>query len=419
MSDEHRLGPYQLLKRLGIGGMAETWLAVHQSMIGVRKFVALKCILPAYNDVTGYIRLFYHEAGIALRLQHPNLLSTWSCVPIDGRHVMTMEYLRGITLYELLNRMKKAGQVMRYDIAVWIAVQILSGLEYLHTLSEEDGTPLHIIHRDVTPENIFLCFDGQCKLFDFGIAQTQDEDNDIQKGMIVGKPAYMSPEQCQSAPLDGRSDDYSLAIILYEMTTGIQLFERESDILTINALMNAQIIPPSTQIRDFPSLLSRIIMHALEREPARRYESSEAFANDLRMYLNVNGKTNAQPLLHNLIEEFFSEEIKANNDYLSRKKRSLDETAPSIDSIIAESKPIRDIPSTVSECIAISKLEQLTVPKVQIISGTPCTTESEHNITQEQSEISEKNITSMPKNVTQRMKKWIFGSSQSNEHSNH
>lgn len=338
-----RFGPYILLKRLGIGGMAEIWLAARQAAPGVRKLLALKCILPSYNDNPDFVRLFYHEAGIALRMQHPNIINTWDCSVIDGRHTMCMDYLHGVTLQELLERIHALNQPFKPEYAVWIAIQILEALQYLHTLRDESGNDLRIVHRDISPQNIFICHNGQCKLFDFGVARMGEKDMDIQQGMIIGKPAYISPEQCQSEPLDGRSDTFSLAVILYEMATGRSPFQREDDIQTLNAVMHSPVTAPNALIRDFPAFLSRIIMQGIERTVSKRYASAADFANDLRTFLKINGHTNVQPALAALMHNLFAAEIAQNTQFLAQSLPGLEAGAPNLDALIAASRPIHDI----------------------------------------------------------------------------
>lgn len=423
-----------MIRRLGSGGMAETWLAARQSMFGVRKFAALKCIHSSYNDSEDYVRLFYHEGSIALRLQHPSLISTWQCEPIDGRHVMVMEYMRGVTLEQLMERLSFSGMTIPYDTAAWIAVQILEGLEYLHTLCDENGNPLHIIHRDVTPQNIFICRDGQCRLFDFGIAQTGQQDTDIQKGMIVGKPAYMSPEQCQSGVLDGRSDDFSLAAILYEMTTGIRIFARTNEIQTYNAVMNDEIAAPAARIRKFPALLSHIISSALEREPDKRYCSSAEFASAVKRFLSVRNHLDERIELKTLLEEHFSEDFAEDDLKLSEDCAILDKEAKSIEAIIAESKPVQAFGETSDSPpdIEFSKLPQICII-ASSKSSLPAADRTENNESSKKipkppkppqtvpkadeasvsSTSEEENSSGLHKNVAHRVKKWIFGSSQS------
>ncbi len=381
-----RFGPYIMLKRIGCGGMAETWLAARSIAPNVHKYVVLKCILPACNDVPDYVRLFYHEAGIALRLQHPDIIQTWECTLIEGRHVMVMEFLKGVTVDELLVRMRETKQTMPPVAAALIAAKLLDGLQYFHQLEDDDGTPLNLIHRDVNPQNIFVCFDGQCRLFDFGVSRIGSEKDDIQRGMIVGKPAYMSPEQCQNISLDGKSDTFSMAVVLYEMVTGCSLFDRDNEIQTLNAVINDPIIPPKERLPGTPERLSDIIMHELERDPANRYPSDARFASELRTFIKQTGQSNAGTQLVNFLQTCFEERIQSLKLFLAETSHTLNEDAPSLASLVNASKQISDIPasSNIRESISISKISLLTkatavqsaVPK-EAIPDAPLPSEAE------------------------------------------
>lgn len=337
-----QFGPYDLITRLGVGGMAETWLALRRVAPGVHKFLALKCILPACNDVAEYVRLFYHEAGISLNLEHPNIISVWDCSVIDGRHTMVMEYLRGVTLREVFVRMRERKVKMPLEVASWIGVQILEALDYLHQYRDDAGEWLQIVHRDVTPDNIFVCYDGLCRLFDFGVARSGCIDNDIQRGMIVGKVAYMSPEQCEGGDVDGRSDTFALAAVLYEMATGMAVFERESDILTIQALMHDEIEAPHKRDYRFSAYLSRIIMQGLEREPARRYATAGEFAGDLRNYMKVGGFAQTPVALKRFLSELFAPEIERIASFLSRTLESVSACSTSMEQVMGASRRISE-----------------------------------------------------------------------------
>lgn len=360
-----RLGPYILIKRLGIGGMAETWLALRQITTGVHKFVALKFIMPACNDVADFVQLFYHEAGISLNLEHPNIISVWDCCMIDGHHTMVMEYLRGVTLRDVFARMRERNVQMPLEVAAWIGVQMLDALDYLHQRCGDDGKWLQIVHRDVTPDNIFVCYDGLCRLFDFGVARSGSEDNEIQKGMIVGKVAYMSPEQCAGSHVDGRSDTFALAAVLYEMATGIPVFERESDIKTINALMHDTIEAPHKRDYKFSAYLSRIIMQGLERDPERRYATAGDFASDLRNYMKVGGFAQTQTALQRFLATLFAPEIAKNRTFLAQTLESIQAEMPAdnIEKLISQSKRITDPYSSAQNRkrleIAVSRISTL------------------------------------------------------------
>ena len=273
-------GPYTLLSQIGMGGMAEVYLALRKGPQNVRKPVALKCILGPYANLPEFTDLFLHEARISMLANHPNVVQTWDCTVIEGRYTMVMEYLNGVTLDKILAQLKSTGTFLPIGIAIRIALQMLEALDYLHQMTDEFEKPLNLVHRDLSPQNICVCFDGQCKLFDFGVSRYGDSD--LQKGMLVGKCAYMSPEQCHGLQFDSRSDLFALAAILYEMTTGIPAFARDDDIQTLNALTSLPIVPPVEQIAGYPPTLSQIVMNGLQRDPQCRYQTAAQFAEDLR-----------------------------------------------------------------------------------------------------------------------------------------
>ncbi len=350
-----RLGPYLLLKRLGIGGMAETWLAARQISTDVIKFVALKCILSAYNAIPDYIRLFYREAAISLALDHSNIINIWDCDVIEGRHVMVMEFMEGVTLDALLKR--APCHQLTPEIASYIALEILNALSYLHSLQQRDGTPLHIIHRDINPQNIFIYYDGRCKLFDFGVARTGSFEDDLQQGMLVGKPAYMSPEQCYGNALDPRSDLFSLATVLYEMSTGHSAFGSDNDIKTLNAVMTQNPVSPSAHNTIFPSFLSRIIMRGLEKDPSHRYADANAFIQDLAMFRKVTGNSGGQTILQGWMSALFADEISQSKAYLTQVASDLSQSAPTLDELIASSQMLDSFSGTGGSLqITMSKL---------------------------------------------------------------
>ena len=340
MQTLRQFGPYILLKRIGMGGMAELYLAVRQGAMGVKKLFALKCILSSYNDQASYIRLFYHEAWLSMRLQHPNVMATWDCGPVEGRHVMAMEFLRGVTLQEILDTVRIRKIKMPIEVAVEIAIQALDGLQYLHDLNDEYGMPLKIVHRDVSPQNIFACYDGHCKIFDFGVARYGNPAEDIQHGMIVGKVAYMSPEQCRGGEVDGRSDTFALAAVLYEMATGEPVFLRENDIRTLNAVTIDPIEMPTKKDRNFPVFLSRIIMQGLQRDPEQRYPSAYAFADDLRTFLKVAGYSHTRLELIRFLDECFGDRIEAFQAELQDMLHAVDEQyrSPTLEDMVLEAK---------------------------------------------------------------------------------
>jgi|GEM_PF-2976143 serine/threonine protein kinase len=311
-----RFGPYILLKRLAVGGMAEIFLALRLGPGPVEKLVVLKCILNHCNEDPDFVRLFYREAKLSCILQHPNVISVWSASPVAKRHTMAMEYLRGVTLDVMVSRAQERSLSIPIEVAVWIVINACDGLQYLHDLRDSHDAPLNIVHRDISPQNIFACYDGQCKLFDFGVAQFGSHEEDPHKGMLVGKYAYMSPEQCNGDFLDARSDLFSLAIVLYELCTGVQLFQKENDILTLNAVCNCNFTPPNVVYPDFPPFLEIVLMKALSFDASQRYQSVEEFSEDLRKFLKISGYKQTNEALRNFLAKLFAYEIQSERELL-------------------------------------------------------------------------------------------------------
>lgn len=330
-----RFGPYVLLRELGCGGMAQVYLCALPCSPKVARFFALKCIHGAYNGIPEYVRLFYHEAEIALRLHHANIVETWSCGVIEGRHTLAMDYLCGQPVSALIAR----GH-LSLEIALWIAVQALDGLEYLHEKCDILGTPLEIVHRDLTPDNIYVGYDGTVKIFDFGVSKCGGDADEIQNGMMVGKYAYMSPEQCRGEAVDARSDLFSLAAVLYEMCMGYGAFHRDSDIATIDAVVQGKVVAPNAQSWRFPSFLSQVIMRGLASDKSRRYESARWFADDLRMFVKMQGWTNLKQKCQDHMKNVFAQEIDGEFEFMKKSMHYLREFMPKIEEL--ETKGARE-----------------------------------------------------------------------------
>lgn len=328
-----QFGTYRILKLLGHGGMAEVYLAVRACGLGANRFCALKCILPAYNNVEEYIRLFYHEGSVGLRLSHGNLVGTSSCEVIEGRHTMVMDYLPGKSVESLLEQ-----GALPLDIALWIAISALDGLGYLHRLCDECGRPLHIVHRDVTPGNIQVLYDGSCRVFDFGVAHCGTDVDDIQSGMIVGKYAYTSPEQCRGETLDARSDLFSLSAVLYEMCTGVSPFLRENDIKTLDAVSHGIYEKPERYMPEMPIRLRQILERGLSNDQDMRYMTAESYADDLREVLNSLGIRDGQTRCREYMSRCYSESIAQEQRFFREVMWMIPTIEPSLETLVRASE---------------------------------------------------------------------------------
>ncbi len=277
-------GKYFLLHRIAAGGMAEVWLAKQQGWDGFEKLVVIKQILPHLAENTEYEQMFLDEARMAADLRHNNVVSTFEIGEEQGSYYMAMEFLNGYDLRALVETFKKNRHIP-YQIAVGIAKEACSGLHYAHTKKDLNGKKLSIIHRDVSPQNIIVTFEGLTKIVDFGIAKAVNQTSETLSGVLKGKYSYMSPEQAAGKIIDHRSDQFSLGIILYELTTMRRLFKRENEISTHQAIMRCDVKRPSKFIKDYPSRLESIVMKALSKNPRDRFSGCWEFNGALEEFL--------------------------------------------------------------------------------------------------------------------------------------
>jgi serine/threonine protein kinase len=301
-----RIGRYEILTLLGEGGMARVYLAVSRGPVGFNKLVVVKQIRPELAWDRDFITMFFDEARIAARLNHPNVVSTYEVVEEAGQYLLAMEYLEGQTLGEILNRLGRAQ--MPLDQHVWILCQILAGLNYGHDLVDYDGTPLGIIHRDVSPSNVFITYNGEVKLLDFGIAKAAGAASATQKGTVKGKIGYGAPEQFLARPVDARADVYAVGVMLWEALAG----KRRKQADTPAAAYEARVSGSEPKIRevkpDVPTRLADICDRATAVEPAARFGSALQFQRALERYLESRPRQVGQRDLATLINYHFKNE---------------------------------------------------------------------------------------------------------------
>ncbi|MCB9714256.1 MAG: serine/threonine protein kinase [Myxococcales bacterium] len=268
------LGGYDLLRRLGSGGMAEVHLARANGIEGFQKLVVLKQILPHLSRDKHFVRMFLEEARLAALLDHPNVVQTYDLGKEEGEFFFTMEFVYGENLQGLLKALRKVNQVLSIENVVTIGLGVAAGLHYAHERVGFDGRPLGIVHRDVSPTNVMITYEGGVKVADFGIAKVITRTDVTRAGTRKGKVPYMSPEQCRAEKIDRRSDVFSLGIVLWEMVTGQRLFEGDNEFGVMNLIVNGQIKSPSTVRADIPPALEQIIMKALTVDRSTRYQTA-------------------------------------------------------------------------------------------------------------------------------------------------
>ena len=307
----NRLGRYELLARLATGGMGEIFLARLEGAAGFEKMYVVKRILPHLADDTRFRQMLIAEARIASKLSHSNICQVYELGETDGQLYIVMEYLEGITLLPLLRRFSKRNESLDLGLVAGVLQQACEALHYAHELKER-GDLLGIVHRDVTPSNVFITESGIAKLLDFGIAKAKGASTQTQEGTVKGKYAYMAPEQLRGGDIDRRVDIFALGIVVFEMIALRRLFQRKTDYLTFRAVME-QPIPDIRRYRpDVPEALAFVLARALDRDPANRYDTARQFGSAL---LDATGKRPwSQGELSDFVREQFGEELGRRSD---------------------------------------------------------------------------------------------------------
>ncbi len=278
-----RLGRYVVLRHLASGGMADVLLGRADGIEGFERHIIIKRIRAEHAKDQHFIQMFLDEARVAATLHHQNVVQVYDIGEDHGEYFLAMEYIHGEDLRTMLSAVSKSRANMPLGYVAAIVSSAAAGLHYAHERRGTDKKPLHIVHRDVSPSNIIIGYDGAVKVLDFGIAKAAMRKVETQSGNLKGKVSYMSPEQCKGeATIDRRSDIYSLGVVLYELATTTRLFKGDSDYLIMDAIVNGKVPLPRVKRPDLPNELATIIMRALSVEPARRYQT----ADELRIALD-------------------------------------------------------------------------------------------------------------------------------------
>ena len=304
-------GKYRLIASIGHGGMADVFLAVSSGPAGFSKLQVIKQLRPVLADEPELRTMFLDEARLAARLNHKNVVQTNEVGVEDDTYFIAMEYLDGQPLSRVLHHARKTGHPFPMTAQLRVLCEMLGGLHYAHELTDYDGTPLNIVHRDVTPQNVFLTYDGQVKLVDFGIAKAEGRESETKAGVIKGKIAYMAPEQAfaahTQAPVDRRADVYAAGVMLWEAIAGRRLFKGLGD-----AKMLAELIKGAPKIEevvpDVAPELARISALALARDPKSRYASAADLKADLERFLAGTSERVTPEELGAMTSDMFAEQ---------------------------------------------------------------------------------------------------------------
>ncbi len=265
---------YQVLGHLATGGMAELYLARSVGIAGFERHVVLKRISPEHSGNHRFVTMFLDEARLAAQLHHPNIAQVHDIGRASDSYFFTMEYVHGENVRDLLQRVAALKRQIPIEHVLTVIAGAAAGLHYAHEKLGLDRRPLHIVHRDVSPSNLMVAYEGAVKLVDFGIAKAADRMTETLAGAVKGKVAYMSPEQCTGGVLDRRSDIFSLGIILWEMLTMTRLFKHASDYETMSSIVDGAVAPPSSHRAEVPPALDRLALRALARRPGDRFQSA-------------------------------------------------------------------------------------------------------------------------------------------------
>lgn len=302
---EERFGKYRILQRLAVGGMAHIFLATIDGPDGFSKACVIKRILPEYANLEPFSRMFADEAKVAALLTHPNIVQVFDFGKIDGQYYLAMEWIQGQSLDRIMRHAAAASIPLGPRVTVDVGLAVSDALSYAHAKTLSDGTPLNLVHRDITPGNVLVSRDGIVKLADFGIVKSSVNLERTVAGVVKGKYAYMSPEQITNRELDHRSDLYSLGIVLYEASTGRRLFKRDTMEATIVAASQGDVPPPSQVSPGFSPELERILLKMLAKDPDARHQTAREVHDDLERFRGTQHWTSGGRELATLMTTLF------------------------------------------------------------------------------------------------------------------
>ncbi len=282
-------GKYCLLEKISVGGMAEVFKAKQFGAEGFERLLAVKRILDSIAEDETFIEMFIDEAKIASQLNHPNIAQTFDLGKVEGSYFIALEYISGKDLRTLWEHMVDEGLEPDIFLACFVISEVCKGLQYAHFKRDAAGNELHIVHRDISPQNILISFEGEAKIIDFGIAKAQGKTNETQVGILKGKFSYMSPEQVRGLHIDHRADIFALGIVLYEMLTLQRLFLGESDFATLEKIRKVEMSPPTLYNPFIPRELEDIVLKSLAKSPDDRFRSGEELREALEVFMRNHG----------------------------------------------------------------------------------------------------------------------------------
>ena len=298
------IGKYQLIANLGHGGMADVYLAIVHGLVGFNKLTVIKRLRPSLAEEPEFLAMFLDEARLAARLNHPNVVQTNEVAEVDGIYYIAMEYLDGQPLNRILHRVNKGPEAPPRNLLLRVVADALAGLQHAHELADYDGSPLCVVHRDASPHNIFVTYDGQTKVVDFGIAKAATRSAETRGGVLKGKIAYMAPEQARSDEVDRRADVFAMGLVLWEVLTGVRL-RRGSDLELLDKIGSGDVPPLSSAWADCPAALAAIVARATALSKLDRYATANEMRQDILSYLDSQSERATQEEVGKLVSTLF------------------------------------------------------------------------------------------------------------------
>ncbi|WP_342378269.1 protein kinase [Myxococcus stipitatus] len=306
-------GKYELLRKIASGGMGQVFLA-REHGTGFERLVVLKLILPHLAEDDEFLSMFLDEAGLVARLTHPNLITILDLSQIEGRHCLAMEYVQGDDVRRLDKFSRAQGKPLSVGMILRIIADAAAGLHYAHQARDVQGKPMRLVHRDVSPQNILVGFDGGVKVIDFGVAKAATSSANTATGVLKGKYPYMSPEQAGGLAIDARSDQFALGVVMWELLTGKRLFKGDSDMMTLRLVKDCQVPRPSQLNPKLPPGLDEVVLKALAPTPDERYPDCGALRLALEDFALNQRVPSSSAHLSAYLRELYTERINAETD---------------------------------------------------------------------------------------------------------
>ncbi len=326
---ETPFGRYTLIRKLATGGMAEVFLARADGPMGFQKRCVVKRILPHFCDDPQFVQMFLGEARLAAELNHPNLVQIFDFGQVDGQYFIAMEYIDGPNLRVLNRELRVSTGPLPMAMAARIVTMAAEGLHFAHELKDDQGQPINLVHRDISPDNILVSRQGTVKVVDFGIAKAANQVHLTKSGMIKGKLAYMPPEQLAREPLDRRADIYALGVVLYELVCGEMPFDATSEVSIIQALMGQEPLLRAIARRpDVPPPLDDIIARCLEKDPANRFPSCRELQVELEHFVQSSRAVVTPGDIAAVVERTYQPEVSASTPNPLPTSAGTDPTLP-------------------------------------------------------------------------------------------